>query len=340
MEPDKNTSPAPEGDASKETQQAPADALSRTPEELEQEQAQQAAASGTDASAKPTEKKVSPIRRFLRRMNLYFLMFLLIVVVAGAYTIVNYLNSQKVTPQPGIASQELTESALQQLANTDASVGNTSQTLTIQGNAVVAGQTLMRGNLNIAGNLQTGGSIQGPTLTISGAANLGDTQINTLQVASNAAVQGSTTLRDLSVAGTSTFSGAMTASQISVTRLVLSGNAVLQVPNHLSFTGPAPNRGGITQSVLGGGGSASVSGSDTAGVVNINTGNNPTPGCFTRINFNQAFASQPRVIISPIGAGAGQTQYYVDRNTTGFSICTANAAPANQTFAFDYFVAG
>lgn len=340
MEPDKNTSPAPEGDASKETQQAPADALSRTPEELEQEQAEQAAARGTDASAKPTEKKASPLRRFLRRMNLYFLMFLLIVVVAGAYTIVNYLNSQKVTPQPGIASQELTESALQQLAKTDASVGNTSQTLTIQGNAVVAGQTLMRGNLNIAGNLQTGGSIQGPTLTISGAANLGDTQINTLQVASNAAVQGATTLRDVSVAGTSTFSGAMTASQISVTRLVLSGNAVLQVPNHLSFTGPSPSRGGITPSVLGGGGSATVSGSDTAGVVNINTGNNPTPGCFTRINFNQAFTSQPRVIISPIGAGAGQTQYYVDRNTTGFSICTANAAPANQTFAFDYFVAG
>jgi cytoskeletal protein CcmA (bactofilin family) len=338
MEPDKNTPPDTESQTPAEESQAPVDALSRTPDDLEKEQADQAAASA-DPNAAPDkpEKKISPIRRFFRKVNLYLLIFVLLIVVAGAITLVNYLNSQKASPETSIAAQGLTPDALKQLANTDATVGNTSQTLTIQGNAIIAGQTLMRGNLNVAGSFQTGGNIQAPSLTVSGASNLGEAQINSLQVATNTAVQGSTTLRDLNVSGTSSFSGAMTASQITVTRLILSGNAILHVPNHISFAGPSPTRT-INGSVVGSGGSASVNGSDTAGTININTGSNTTAGCFARIIFQQAFTSQPHVIVSPIGSAAGQTQYYVDRSNSGFSICTAVPAPANQVFAFDYFV--
>lgn len=341
MEPEEKTPITTEDQPSEEVQSVPSDALSRTPDELEQEQESQAAATASDAAvpqATPAgERKPSKIKRFFKKANLYFLLFLLLVAIAAVVTVVHYLNSKKTPPAPNIASQELTEEALRQLANTDATVGNASHTLTIQGNAVIAGQTLMRGDLDVAGNLQTGGSIQGPSLTISGASNLGETQVNSLQVASNTAVQGSTTLRDLNVAGSSSFSGAITASQMTVTKLIMSGNATLEIPNHISFTGPAPGRN-INPGVLGNGGSASIDGSDTAGTVNINTGNNPTPGCFVQITFNQAFPSQPHVLISPVGVAAGQTQYYVNRNTTGFSICTASAAPANQAFAFDYFI--
>lgn len=335
MEPEKNTNV--DSPSSKDESQAPADALSRTPDDLEQEQAQQAAAN--PPKDQPTEKKVSPIKRLFRRVNVYLLIFSLIMIVTAVIAAVNYLNSQKPAPNPDIANQGLSEAALKQLANTDTSVGNTSQTLTIQGNTIIAGQTLMRGNLNVAGNIQTGGTIQGPNLTISGTSNLGTAQINSLQVATNTAVQGSTTLRDLNVSGTSSFSGAMTASQITVSRLILSGNAILQVPNHISFTGPSPSRT-INAGVLGSGGSASVNGSDTTGTINVNTGGNPSAGCFARINFNQNFSTQPHVIVSPIGSAAGQTQYYVDRNNSGFSICTSSPAPANQAFAFDYFVTG
>jgi hypothetical protein len=339
MEPDKKNSSDTDKKSSVEEPKAPADALSRTPEDLEKEESAQAAANADpNAAADPAEKKLSPIKRFFRKVNVYLLIFALLLVVAGAVTIVNYLNSQKPPVEAGIANQGLNEETLKQLANTDATVGGTSQTLTIQGNAVIAGQTLMRGNLNVAGNFQTGGSIQAPSITVSGASNLAEAQINSLQVATNTAVQGSTTLRDLSVSGTSTFSGPMTASQITVTRLILSGNAVLQVPNHISFTGPSPSRS-INGAVLGGGGSASVSGSDTSGVVNINTGNSPTAGCLTRITFQQPFTNQPRVIIGPVGAGAGLMQYYVDRDKAGFSICASSPPPANQVFSFDYFVA-
>jgi cytoskeletal protein CcmA (bactofilin family) len=327
--------PQPEERSSPDTQATPADALSRTPDELEE---LTASVDDIDTEAEEAKKHISPIKRFFRKINVYFLAFFVIMVVVAAITVVNYLNSQRAPETPDIASQQLSQDSLQQLANSDVSVGASSQTLTIQGNAIISGQTLTRGNLNVAGNFQSGGSIQGPSLTISGSSNLGEAQINSLQVATNTAVQGNTTLRDLNVSGTSSFGGAMTASQITVSRLIISGNGALEIPNHLSFTGPTPSRS-VNSSALGAGGTVSVSGSDTAGVVNINTGNNPSAGCFTRVTFHQAFTSQPRVIISPISPAAGQTQYYVDRNNTGFSICTNTPAPGNQTFAFDYFVA-
>lgn len=337
MEPDKKE---PENTDGKQPDgsQAPADALSRTPDELDQEEAAQAKEKGDDKKDGTEEKKISPIKKFFRKVNLYFLIFVLLVVIGGAVTIVNYLNSQKAPVEPSIATQQLTQDSLKQLANTDATVGGASQTLSIQGNAIIAGQTLMRGNLNVAGNLQSGGSIQAPSITISGQSNLGTAQINSLQVAQNTAIQGSTTMRDLNVSGTSTFGGAMTASQITVTRLILAGNAILQVPNHIAFTGPTPGR--TVGNALGNGGSASVNGSDTTGTVSINTGGNTAAGCFANVKFVQAFTTAPHVIVSPIGAGAGQTQFYVDRNTSGFSICTNNPAPANSVFAFDYFVTG
>ncbi|HEY8886588.1 MAG TPA: hypothetical protein VIM31_03780 [Candidatus Microsaccharimonas sp.] len=337
MEPEKKDEPTPENKPSEE-EQAPTDALSRTPEDLEEEADKASneidAASSAEAA---NAKKLSPIKRILRKVNVYLLIFILLVVVGGAIALVNYLNSQKAPVVPDVASQQLSADALKQLNNTDATVGNSSQTLTIQGNAIITGQTLTRGNLNVAGNFQSGGGITAPTVTIAGAANLGATQSSSLQIATTLAVQGSTTLADINVAGTSSFSGAMTASQITVTRLILSGNASLTIPNHISFTGPSPTRT-VNSAVLGNGGTMSVSGSDTSGIININTGNNTVAGCFAKITFSQAYTNQPHVIVSPVGAAAGQTQYYVDRNNTSFSICTANAAPPNQTFGFDFFV--
>jgi cytoskeletal protein CcmA (bactofilin family) len=338
MEPDKDKAPEGEKPAEEENK-APADALSRTPEDLEKEEAEKASENidAATAAEEATVKKLSPLKRMLRKVNVYLLIFILVLVVAGVIALVNYLNSQKAPVVPDVASQQLSTDALKQLANTDATVGNSSQTLTIQGNTIITGQTLTRGNLNVAGNFQTGGSITAPNLTISGTANLGTTQVQSLQVQANVAIQGTTTLRDLNISGAASFSGAITASQITVTRLILSGNAELQVPNHIAFTGPTPSHT-ITNAPLGDGGTASILGSDTAGTININTGSNTVAGCFLQVNFAQAFTNQPHVIISPVGISAGETEYYVNRNTSGFSVCTAIAAPPNQTFSFDYFV--
>lgn len=314
--------------------QAPSDALSRTPDELEEEQA---AKSAPEPADQPPKKQPSKLKRLFRKANVYFLLFLLVVAVGAVITVVTYINSQKEPTPPAVATQELTEEQLRQLATTDASVGDVSQTLTIKGNAVIDGQTLMRGDLNIAGNLQTGGSIQGPSITISGSSNLGQAQVNSLQVAGDAAVQGNLTGQSISIAGPSMFNGPMTASQITVTQLVMSGNASLQIPNHISFTGATPSRSTNTAQI-GSGGSASVSGSDASGVVNITTGNSPAAGCLVRINFVQRYSNQPHVLLTPVGAAGGLMRYYVERDQDGFSICASTPAPANQSFAFDYFV--
>lgn len=322
-----------------EAQEAPADALSKTPDELEEDRKARAA-EDTDLAGLDIdlpEAKLSPFKRFMRKINVYLLIFVVLVVVAGAIALVAFLNSQQTPDKATVDSQTLTTEALKNLANTDATVGNTAQTLTIQGSAVINGQTLARGDLNVAGNFQTGGNTTTPNITVSGTANLNDTQINGLQVAGNAAIQGTTTVRDINVSGTAAFSGALTASQITVSRIILSGNASLEVPNHISFTGSTPNRT-TNGSVLGNGGSANVSGSDTAGTINVNSGNNPTAGCFVTITFNQSYSSQPHVSVTPIGSAAGSLQFYVDRNNSTFSVCSNNAPAANRSFGFDYFI--
>lgn len=326
----------PSSAPTEDSSQAPADALSRTPDDLEEEQTSEKKDAPESASV-ANQKKLSTFKRLTRRVNVYFLAFILLVIIAAVITAVVYLNSQKTAPVPNIATQTLTADALKQLANNDVMIGGSSQTLTIQGNAIIDGQTLARGKLDVAGTLQSSGKITGPSLTISGTSNLGATQIKSLRVQGSTAIKGDTTLANLNVAGTSTFNGAVTASQITVSSLLLSGNAKLEIPNHIRFSGPTPSRS-IDRGVLGSGGSAAISGSDTSGTVDINTGGSPAAGCFVRVTFRTVFTNKPHVIISPVGSAAGQTTYYVNRDQAGFSICVATGAPAHKSFSFDYFV--
>ncbi|MEJ0072677.1 MAG: hypothetical protein WDN27_01125 [Candidatus Saccharibacteria bacterium] len=318
-------------------QTAPQDALEKTNEELAKEQPIEAPADGLGPDGKPP-KKLNPLKKFFRRFNVYLLLFLLILVVAGAVSAVAYLNSKKTPKAPTTQSQTLTADALKQLANSDATVGDSGQTLTVQGNAVFSGQVLVRSNLNVAGTIQLGSTLSVPSLTVSGATNLQNTQVNSLQVANGSTFQGTVTIQnDLNVGGTTAFSGAVTAGQITVTKLIMSGNATLDVPNHLAFTGASPSRT-IDAGVLGSGGSASINGSDTAGTININTGSGPSSGCMVSLTFNKPFTGTAHVVITPIGTAAGQTQFYVDRSNTGFSVCSDNIPPGNAVLAYDYFV--
>ncbi len=329
---------------SKENQQAaPTDALEQ-PTDPNSAAAQEPLPNADGTAGTPTEpggkppKKPNALKKFFKRFNLYLLIFIFIVVIAGAVAVVSYLNSKKTPVAPTATSQQLSQDTLNQLSNSDATVGGSGQTLTVQGNAIFSGQVLIRSDLNVAGTIKVGTEVTVPQITVTGKSNLSDVQINSLQIANNTVMQGSLTAqKDINVAGAASFSGPVTAGQITVTNLILSGNASLQVPNHISFPGASPGRT-IDNTVLGAGGSASINGSDTAGTVNVNSGNNPAAGCFVTVTFAQKFTSTPHVIISPVGNAAGQTQFYVNRTTSGFSVCTANAAPANQAFAYDYFV--
>lgn len=293
---------------------------------------------GTNPSGagKPPKRTKSRLIKFLRRLNIYLLLFILIVVVGIVVLAVAYFHSQKSTPTSSIGSQNLSQQALEQLANSDATVGNPKQILNVQSNAVFAGNVLVRDNLEVAGKLQLGGSLSLAGIQVAGDSQFDQVEVNkNLSVTGNTSVQGQETVSgSLQVGGGGTFGGALAAPQISVNSLQLNGN--LTLTHHLVAGGPIP--GTSTGSAVGGGGSASLSGSDTAGTVNINTGGSPPAGCFINVNFTQGFQSTPHVVITPVGSAAAGLEYYVNRSASGFSICTANGAPGGSSFAFDYIV--
>ena len=286
--------------------------------------------------AKPV--KQNSFKQTIKRFRLYVLILLLIAVVGIGYVMVNALNSRKTPPASKYQNETLTQSELKQLTSSNESIGTSGQTLNVQGNADLSGNVVVNSNLNVAGTIQTGSQFTLSQVKVSGTSNLASAQIASLQVATGATFQGVATFAGgLNIANGATFTNVSFAS-LTATSIVLSSSP--QIQGHVSFAPPGnafPYRQ-ISFGVLGNGGSASVSGTDTAGTVSISTGNNPLAGCFITITFDSPYTNMPNILISPVGYGAGASKYYVIPSKTSFKICTNNAAPANQAFAFDYFV--
>lgn len=285
---------------------------------------------------KVTEKKKLPFfKRLVRGTNIYLLLFILLLVIAGIIATAVYFSSKKATDN-NVPTQTLSQDALKQLATSDVTVGQPKQTLSVQSNAIFAGKVLVRDSLEVAGTIQVGGSLNVPGITVSGNSIFEQIQINKgLSVAGDTSVQGQLTVaKNLTVGGGGTFGGAVSAPQINVNTLQLNGN--LTLTKHIAAGGATPNRS--NGDALGSGGTTAVSGSDIAGSVNVNTGSGPSAGCFLTVNFTTKYNSTPRVIVSPVGSAAARLSYYVNRTTSNFSICTADAAPSNASFGFDYFI--
>ncbi|HSW85438.1 MAG TPA: hypothetical protein VLF79_02380 [Candidatus Saccharimonadales bacterium] len=290
----------------------------------------------SDGKPAPLPKKPQRFGRLRQKLNLSLFLFSAVIVVAGVIVLIAFLQAQQSTSTNKYKSQGLSQNALNQLSNTDVTVGSNQSILNVQSSAVFAGQVLFRQNLEVAGNLQVGGTLALNNLTVAGASQFGQTTINkNLAVAGDSAIQGSETIsKSLQVNGKGTFSQALSAPQITTGSLQLIGDLVLS--HHIVAGGsiPSHSNGGA----LGGGGTASLSGSDTAGSITINTGGGPAAGCFITINFSAKFASVPHVLVTPVGSAAGGLSYYVNRSTTSFSICDATAPPAGSSFGFDYFI--
>jgi cytoskeletal protein CcmA (bactofilin family) len=290
------------------------------------------------ASAKKSKSIKLPgaLHKYRHRFNIYLLLFLLVLVVAGAILVITALASRDTKDPASITSQTLSSDTLNQLSNTDATVGDPKQVLNIQSNAVFAGKVLVRDSLDVAGTIKVGGSLSLPGITVSGESNFDSLNISkALNIGGDASLQGQLIVKkNIAVSGGGTFGGAITAPQISTSNLQLLGDLILT--RHITAGGATPGRsiGGA----VGSGGTASVSGSDTAGSVNVNTGSGPSAGCFVTVNFAQRFSNTPHVLITPVGSEAGAISYYVNRTSNGFSVCTANVPPSNSAFGFDYFV--
>ena len=273
-------------------------------------------------------------KKIFERFNIYLVAFVFLLVVGGAVAVVVFLNGKKVPPEPTVVTQELTQETLNQLSKGDASVGDPSTVLNVQSNAVFANQVLIGGDLNVAGTLRLGKPLSVPDITVSNNANFNNTQINTLQVAQDTTLQGSLVLqKDLNVAGSADFNGAVRTNTLTTTNLTISGTGAFQLNGHIIAGGATPGR--TPGASLGAGGTVTNSGSDTAGIVNINTGGGGGNGCMVTINFVNRFNVAPFVSLTPASADAALIPYYILRTTDSFQICSAsNAFSKNLSFTY------
>lgn len=286
---------------------------------------------------KPEKIKRRWFKRIIDHFNIYLLLFVALILIAIAvivFSLVQNRNSNN-NSQLEVTTEPLSEEILDQLRQTDVKVGNPKQILSIESNAVFAGKVLVKDTLEVASSINAGGSINTPSLNVSGSSAMNQLQANQLQITGDASIQGSMNVQNnLTVSGSGTFNGGLTASSLNIQNLNIDGD--LQFNRHITPSGGNPSKS--DGNALGAGGTSSVSGTDTAGTVTINTGGNPASGCFITVNFTQGFNGTPHVVITPVGSGAAGLNYYINRSGDNFSICSTNPAPGSQNLMFDYIV--
>jgi len=273
-------------------------------------------------------------KSFLNRFNVYLLAFVLVIMIAGIAIVVSIrLNKRNNTTTQDLLSKSLSPEELSQLRTSDTSVGDPKQTLTIASNTVINGRVLLRSDLDVAGTIKVGSALNLPGITVAGTSTFDQIQAKHLNIDGDSTLQGALNVqRNLTVTGSASFGGAISAPQIAIQTLQLNGD--LQLNRHIDAGGGTPGKSDGT--ALGNGGTTSISGTDTAGTVTINIGSSPAAGCFITVNFAQKFNGTPHVVVTPIGSGAAGLNYYLNRSSTSFSICSTNAASSGSSFSFDY----
>lgn len=295
----------------------------------------------TDATAEPGAIVGKPVKQgfgkriqnLITHLNIYLILFIFIVVLAGGIVLVGIQRNKKAATPTTVNTQTLNADELKKLTESEQKVGDPKSTLSIESNAIFSGKVLVRDSLDVAGTIKVGGSLSLPGISVSGESSFDQIKANNLTITGNTSIQGQISIqKGLTSSGGASFGGPISAPQLSVQSLQLSGD--LQIVRHIDAGGGTPGK--VDGSALGSGGTASISGSDTAGTITINTGGGPGAGCFVTVNFTQKFSGNPHVVITPVGSAAASLNYYINRSNSNFSVCTANAPGAGQSFSFDY----
>lgn len=290
------------------------------------------AATGGKVKSSPTDK----VKSLVGKLNIYLLLFILILVAGMIIFFVVFSSSQET--ETGITeSQELTQEAIDELIGSDATVGDPKQLLTIESDSVFTGKVLIRDSLDVAGAIKVGGSLSLPGITVSGTSAFDEVILNTLNVSGDVSVQGQLSVsQGLTVSGPVTFSGTFSAASFAIQSLTVEQDLI--VNRHIDAGGPTPSvsRGGA----LGSGGTISNSGTDTSGTVTVNVGSGGGNGVLASLSFTSAFSGTPHVVITPVTTSsslAAGNYYLSSRTSSGFSIAVSGSLPSGS-ISFDYIV--
>ncbi|HEY5667537.1 MAG TPA: hypothetical protein VIR03_00060 [Candidatus Saccharimonadales bacterium] len=167
--------------------------------------------------------------------------------------------------------------------------------------------------------------LQGASLQVAGDASIG----GTLNVG-NLNVGGLATLAGLTVNGSATFKGNVSVlGQLDVQSIKVNG--------HIITAGAVPTVQALA--ATGVGASAIVSGTDTAGTIIITTGQGTVRGGdLAKLVFALAFGSEPRIQVTPVGAGSAGLLPYVSQTTADFTLGVIGTPVGGQTYTFNYSV--
>jgi cytoskeletal protein CcmA (bactofilin family) len=312
--------------------------------------------SNADPSQKASTitKKPEPkgFKKLLGKFNIYFVGFLFLLVLAGtSFGVFYYLNKRETNIK--LETTELTEEAIEELKTSDVVVGDPKQILTIESHAVISGKVVMRDTLDIAGGLRVGGPLSVPSLGVAGDGSFENLTLNDLQAAGDVVVGGildvagaATLGGDLSIAGAINAGGQLDVGGQATIGGNLNVNGTISAlginfdsisVNHINISGSQPSIG--VGGAAGGGATASVSGTDTAGTATINTGGGTGTGILGTITFATGFSGNPHPVITPNGSGCANIAYYVTAiSVNQFAIASATAPPAGTTCRFNYIV--
>jgi cytoskeletal protein CcmA (bactofilin family) len=295
-----------------------------------------------DNAPKPTTKKVGGIAKlkgFAGKFNIYLLAFIILLISAAIVLFIVYSSSTK-EQQATVVTQELNQDTINDLVGSDAKVGDPKQLLTIESDSVFTGKVLIRDGLDVAGPLNVGGALSLPGITVSGASAFDQVTANELSIAGDATVQGQLNVQSgLTVSGPLTISGAFSADAFVVQSLQVEQN--ITINRHIDAGGGTPD---LTQgAAIGSGGTATISGTDTAGTVTVNIGSGASSGILATINFVNTYGGTPHVVITPVAAqgsptiSGGHTFYLSNRTSTAFEIATSGGLSPGS-ISFDYIV--
>lgn len=270
------------------------------------------------------------------------LLFAILAIGSALGFYIAKVNKDAVKPTgKDVQIKNLTPEELSKLSSLGANVGTTDQLFTVGATAQFNNNVIVNKNLSVNGSLNANGPVTLKSLTITG----GESTLGGLNVGGNLGVTGATILQNgatigkllsltgnLAVAGTATFN-ALSSSNITVSNLTITGPLSV---GHLSTKGPLPSSS--TGSAVGGGGTSSLSGNDTAGTANISLGSGTSAGVLINITFKSPYSGTVRVLLTPLTGASAAANVYVTRTATGFQIRTDTALPAGSALSYDYFV--
>lgn len=290
-----------------------------------------------------------------RRATIIGLAIVGLVLAANIGIVMFIMRSQAEAEQKARSEVTLSSETLDSLGVNRTAVGNEGAKLT------VGPDSTFNGTVTIAKDVSVGGQLQLNSTFTASQANIaklqaGETAMEALTVNGDISADSLLLRSELTVPGTTRLNGPVTMTQLltvnnnlnvtgslsvggslSVSNFQarsLTSDSTLTIGGHIVTRGAAPGvsgGGGLGQS-----GTATLSGSDSAGTISLGVGMGGGSGLLCEVSFTSNYGATPHIVVTPVGR---YINLYINRTAAGFQVYTEGAIPPGG-YALDYIVMG